>query len=132
MKRIFCLFSVVFCLLFSLSVIADTNEEWDDLMEDKLENWCDDAKTAELVSYIYNNKLAVINGIMGFSDLNGAINEMISEVTSGNMTPATALETYQSSIDAAIADLENVDYGAAMLEYQVEEETEGEGESTGE
>ncbi|MCR5558543.1 MAG: extracellular solute-binding protein [Butyrivibrio sp.] len=109
--------------------LADTDEEWDDLMEDKLENWCDDAKTAELVSYIYNNKLAVINGVMGFSDLNGAINDMISEVTSGNMTPATALETYQSSIDAAIADLENVDYGAAMLEYQIEEE--GEAESSG-
>ena len=28
MKKIICLFSVVFCLFFSLSVIADSNEDW--------------------------------------------------------------------------------------------------------
>ncbi len=101
--------------------LADTTEEWDDLMEDKLENWCDDAKTAELVAYIYNNKLAVINGVQGFGDLNGAINEMISAVSNGSMTPQTALETYQSSIDAAIADISNHDYNAEMQEYKVDE-----------
>ncbi len=104
--------------------LADTNEEWDDLMEDKLENWCDDAKTAELVSIIYNNKLAVINGIQGFGDLNGAVNDMIKAVSNGSMTPQTAIETYQSSIDAAIADLANHDYNAEMQEYKVDEPAE--------
>ncbi len=102
--------------------LADTNEEWDELMEDKLENWCDDAKTAELVSYIYNNKLSVINGIQGFGDLNGAVNNMVNEVSKGSMTPQVALETYQSAIDAAIADLANHDYSAEMQEYKVDEE----------
>ena len=104
--------------------LADTNEEWDDLMEDKLENWCDDAKTAELVAYIYNNKLAVINGVQGFGDLNGAINNMINEVAKGSMTPQTAIETYQSSIDEAIRDISNHDYNAEMQEYKVDEPAE--------
>lgn len=104
--------------------LAETNEEWDDLMEDKLENWCDDAKTAELVAYIYNNKLAVINGVQGFGDLNGAINNMIGEVANGSMTPQTAIETYQSSITEAINDLANHDYNAEMAEYKVDEPTE--------
>jgi multiple sugar transport system substrate-binding protein len=104
--------------------LAETNEEWDDLMEDKLENWCDDAKTAELVAYIYNNKLSVINGVQGFGDLNGAINNMIGEVANGSMTPQTAIETYQSSITEAINDLANHDYNAEMAEYKVDEPTE--------
>ena len=104
--------------------LADNNDDWDDLMEDKLENWCRDAKTAELVSYIYNNKLAVINGVQGFGDLNGAINEMISAVSKGEMTPQTALETYQSSITAAMNDIANHDYNADMLEYKVDEPAE--------
>ncbi|MBO4506791.1 MAG: hypothetical protein J5728_10235 [Lachnospiraceae bacterium] len=104
--------------------LADSTDEWDDLMEDKLENWCDDAKTAELVSYIYNNKLAVINGVQGFGDLNGAVNKMIGDVANGSMTPQTALETYQSSIQEAINDIANHDYNAEMAEYKVDEPTE--------
>ena len=79
---------------------------------------------AELVAYIYNNKLAVINGVQGFGDLNGAINEMISAVSKGEMTPQTALETYQSSITAAMNDISNHDYNADMLEYKVDEPAE--------
>lgn len=106
--------------------IVETDEEWDELLEDKLENWCDDAKTKELVTYIRDNNLSVINGVMGYGDLNKAIEDMIKEITSGAMTPATALETYQSSIDSALADLENHDYNEEMLGYKVEEETKGE------
>ena len=109
--------------------IADTNEEWDNLMEDVLEGWANDAKTVELVTYINDNKLSVLNAINGFGTLNSAIGEMVGKVTSGEMTPQTALDTYQSQIDAAIADLENYDYDAEMQEYlQTEEEGEGEGE----
>ena len=110
--------------------IADTNEEWDNLMEDVLEGWANDAKTVELVTYINDNKLSVLNAINGFGTLNSAIGEMVGKVTSGEMTPQTALDTYQSQIDAAIADLENYDYDAEMQEYlQTEEEGEGEGEA---
>lgn len=97
--------------------LADTEDEWDDLMEDQLESWADDAETVENVSYIYNNKIAVINSVNGFSDLNSAINSMIDEISSGASTPQTAIETYQSQIDAAIADLENHDYDADMQGY---------------
>ena len=100
--------------------IAVSDDEWDELMEDKLDNWCDDAKTVELVSNIYNNKLSVINGVNGFGDLNGTINEMIGKVSSGELTPQVALDTYQSAIDAAIADISNHDYKADMQEYTVE------------
>ena len=102
--------------------LADTEEEWDDLMEDKLETWANDAETVENVSYIYNNKIAVINGVVGFSELNSAINSMVSEITSGASTPATAIETYQSQIDAVMAELENHDYDADMQAYLVTEE----------
>ena len=106
--------------------LADTNEEWDDLMEDKLDNWCDDAKTVELVSNIYNNKLSVINGVNGFGDLNGVINEMIGKVSSGELSPQVALDTYASAINTAIADIKNHDYAADMQsdEYKVAEPTE--------
>ncbi|MCR5278981.1 MAG: hypothetical protein K6E19_06030 [Lachnospiraceae bacterium] len=103
--------------------LCESDDEWDDLMEDKLDNWCDDAKTVELVSNIYNNKLSVINGVNGFGDLNGTINEMIGKVASGELTPQTALDTYQTAIDAAIADISNHDYNADMQEYTVEEST---------
>ena len=108
--------------------LADTDEEWEELMEDVLAGWADDSETVELVSYIYNNKINVLNCVNGFGDLNGAINEMIGKVTSGEMTPQTALETYQSQIDAAIADLDNHDYDAEMQEYLKTDEEEGEGE----
>lgn len=111
--------------------IADTNEEWDDLMEDQLESWADDSETVENVSYIYNNKIAKINSINGFSELNGVINTMIDEITSGTSSPQTALDTYQSQIDSAIADLENHDYDADMQEYLKTDEEEGE-EGSGE
>ncbi len=102
--------------------LADTEEEWDDLMEDKLDNWCDDAKTKELVASIYNNKLSVINGVNGFGDLNGTINEMIGKVSSGELTPQVALDTYASAIQTAIDDIKNHDYNADMQsdEYKIQ------------
>ena len=107
--------------------IAETEEEWDELLEDRLENWCDDAETVELVSMIYQENLSIIDGVKGFSDLNSIINEMFNKIASGEMTPATALETYQSAIDSALADLENHNYEEDMNAYlPVEEETTGE------
>lgn len=102
--------------------VAETEEEWDDLLEDQLESWANDSTTVENVSYIYNNDIAVINSVNGFSDLNSAINNMINEISSGSTTPQTALETYQSQIDSAIADLESYDYDAEMQTYIISEE----------
>lgn len=105
--------------------LADTEDEWDILVEDKLDNWANDMDTVDYVSYIYNNNLGIINSINGFSELYSAVNGMFNEVMNGSMTPQTAIETYQSQIDAAIEDIGNHDYEADMLEYLVEETSEG-------
>ena len=56
---------------------------------------------------------------------------MIDEIAAGTTTPQTALETYQSQIDAAIADLETHDYDADMQGYVItEEETTAEETTT--
>ncbi len=112
--------------------VADTNDEWDDYVEDVLENWSNDAKTVELVSNIYNNGLGVIDTIKGFSSLNGAVNEMFGKVTSGELTPQTALDTYQSQIEAAVQDLQNYDYEADLKQQYLETEEEGEEGEEGE
>lgn len=96
--------------------VADTEEEWDELMEDRLENLANDSQSKDNISYICDNNLLYINGVMGFSDLNTIINNMLNDVMSGSSTPQTAIETYQSQIDSAIADLENYDYEAALEE----------------
>ena len=49
---------------------------------------------------------------------------MIDEISSGSTTPQTALETYQSQIDSAIADLETYDYDAEMQTYIITEESQ--------
>ncbi len=102
--------------------LADTDEEWDELMEDQLGCWANDTKTVELVSYIYKNKINMLNSVNGFSELNSTMDEMLGKVTSGELTPQTALETYQSRIDAVLADIGNHDYKADMQEYVKTEE----------
>ncbi len=105
--------------------IADTDEEWDELLEDRLENWCDDQETVELVSYITSQGLSMIDTIKGFSDLNSAVNSMFDAVSNGSMTPATALETYQSQIDKAVEDLKDYDYEAELIDTYVTDEDAG-------
>lgn len=85
--------------------LADSKEEWDNLLEDQLENWCNDAKTVENVTYIYGGGLSKINPINGFRTLNNSVNALIDAISGGEMTPQTALDTYQSEIGAAVADL---------------------------
>lgn len=85
--------------------IAVTNEEWDDLLEDQLESWCDDGETVENVTYIYSNGLSKINCINGFSTLNNSVNAMMNAISNGEMTPQTALDTYQTEIETAVSDL---------------------------
>lgn len=85
--------------------IAETNEEWDDLLEDQLESWCNDSETVENVTYIYSKALSKINCINGFATLNNSVNSMMDAVANGEMTPQTALDTYQTEIETAVSDL---------------------------
>lgn len=98
--------------------LADTEEEWDNLLEDQLENWCDDEETAEYVSYIYNSGLSRINSINGFSTLNNAVTSMMDAVANGEMTPQTALDTYQSEIETAVYDLNNGTTTVTDIEFE--------------
>lgn len=85
--------------------IADSEEEWDNLLEDQLENWCDDSRTMENVAYIYSRDLSKINCINGFSTLNNSMNAMMDAIANGEMTPQTALDTYRSEIETAVSDI---------------------------
>ncbi|MCM1102615.1 MAG: hypothetical protein NC409_00800 [Clostridium sp.] len=85
--------------------LADSDEEWDNLLEDQLENWCDDLETMENVTYIYSRGLSKINCINGFSTLNNSVNAMMNAIENGEMTPQTALDTYRSEIETAVSDI---------------------------
>lgn len=120
-------------MIFNLiNDVAETEEEWDELMEAQLETWADDAETVEICMDLFNRGLIDINPIKGFGALGDAVNGMFNEVKSGTSTPQTALETYQSQIDAALADIDNYDYEAEMQSYLVPEGEEGEAAGTGE
>ncbi len=98
--------------------IADTQEEWDNLLEDQLETWCNDAETVENVTYIYSNGLSKINCINGFTTLNNAVTNMLTAITSGEMTPQTALDTYQSEIDTAVSDINTGETTQTDVEFE--------------
>lgn len=85
--------------------IADNEEDFNDLLADQLETWCDDAETLENVSFVYQNGLSRINWINGFATLNTAVNTMMDAISNGSMTPQTALDTYQTQIATAVSDI---------------------------
>ncbi len=85
--------------------IAETEEDFNDLLADQLETWCDDSETLENVSMIYETGLSRINWINGFATLNGAVNTMMDAISNGEMTPQTALDTYKSQIETAVSDI---------------------------
>lgn len=94
--------------------IADTEDEWEDLLASQLENWSVDAQTVKNVNKINQSGVGIINPLKGFGDIEKAMNSMFDEIKKGSLSPATAIETYQSKIDAAISDAENYDYNADM------------------
>ena len=57
-----------------------------------------------------------ISPLMGFGDLNEMVNKMMDSLGNGEQTPQTALEANRSALEAAIADIQNHDYGADMQE----------------
>lgn len=85
--------------------IAETEEEFNDLLADQLETWCDDMETLENVSMIYEKGLSRINWINGFATLNNAVNTMMDNISNGSMTPQVALDTHKSQIETAISDI---------------------------
>lgn len=98
--------------------IADSDEEWDNLLEDQLENWCNDSQTAENVTYIYSKGLSKINCINGFSTLNNSVNALMDAVANGEMTPQTALDTYQSEIETAVSDINTGETTVQDIEFE--------------
>jgi multiple sugar transport system substrate-binding protein len=97
--------------------IADSEEDFNDLLEDQLESWCDDAETVENVSYIYEKGLSKINCINGFSTLNAHVNDMMTSISSGEMTPQTALDTYTSQIETAVSDINTGETTRTDIEF---------------
>lgn len=97
--------------------IAETEEEFNDLLADQLETWCDDATTLENVSMIYENGLSRINWINGFATLNGAVNTMMDAISNGEMTPQTALDTYKSQIETAVSDINTGETTKVDIEF---------------
>ncbi len=97
-----------------INQIVETEEELNDLVDAQLENWARDAESVKNAAYILNKGVSVVNPINGFSDVRDVMNTLFSEITSGASTPQTAIETYQSQIDTAIADIATHDYDADM------------------
>ena len=94
--------------------IAETEEEWSELLEAQLENWAVDAETVENVSNINTSGVAIINPVKGFGGIDGALNNMFNEIKNGSSTPQVAIEKNLALIDQAIKDAVNYDYDADM------------------
>lgn len=93
--------------------VYETEEEWDEVFEAILESQANDSKSVEIVMDLMRSP-GTVSPLMGFKDLNNLINQMLDEIGNGTITPQTALETYQSALDAAIEDISNYDYDAEM------------------
>lgn len=102
--------------------IFETPEEWNDAIQSKFEAEATDAQAVDVCMEIMPK--VSISPLMGFTELNTLINEMLESIGKGEQTPQTALEANKSALDAAIQDIQNKDYEAEMQEYLVEEEPE--------
>lgn len=113
---------------------TETEDEMAEMMEIQLESWSPDAKTVEIVTDIYESGLVRVNPIIGFSEVNTAVNDMFGSISSGEQTPQTALEANETAIQAVLDDLANKDYEQEMqdiadaAEAAATETEEGEGE----
>ena len=99
--------------------VYETPEEWEESAIAIFEAQATDANAVEICLEL-SDKIK-ISPLMGFTDLNTLINDMLNEIASGASTPQTALETYQSAINKALEDLKAHDYDADMQAYTVEE-----------
>ncbi|MGF7146347.1 hypothetical protein HNQ56_004814 [Anaerotaenia torta] len=93
---------------------TETADELNELVDAQLENWARDAESFKNAKYILEEGVSVVNPINGFNDIKTVMGNLFQEITSGSTTPQTAIETYQSQIDTAIADIKTHDYDADM------------------
>lgn len=108
--------------------IFDDEEEWEEAILAAFEANATDSTAVDIcMDLSQKNK---ISPLMGFGDLNEMVNKMMDSLGNGEQTPQTALEANRSALEAAIADIQNHDYGADMQEQMEkylnpeEEETE--------
>ncbi len=97
-----------------ISYFAESEDEMNELVDAQLENWARDLESFENAKAILEKGVSVVNPINGFNDIKTVMGTLFGEITSGAATPQTAIETYQSQIDTAIADIETHDYDADM------------------
>ncbi|MBP5197580.1 MAG: extracellular solute-binding protein [Lachnospiraceae bacterium] len=111
----------------------EDEEGWNDAIEAKFEADADDAHAVEVVMDLMNK--VSISPILGFTDLDSLVNEMLQTIEWGQNTPQNAIEAYRSALDAAIEDIKTHDYAgdlqAEIAEDENAEETE-EGEEASE
>jgi len=100
--------------------VYETEAEWDEMVEDGLAVGAPNAETLDVGTYLVNKNL--FSPLWGFGDLRGLIENMCNDIASGASTPQTALETYKSAIDAAIADIQNYDPDKGLAEYLPKDE----------
>lgn len=101
--------------------IFETEEEWNDAIYAKFEAEADDPTAVDICMELMPK--VSISPMMGFSDLNTLVNDMLNSIANGSNTPQSALEANQSALDAAIQDIQNHDYDSDMQQYlQTEEE----------
>ncbi len=90
----------------------ESEEEWNDAIEASFEANANDAKAAEIAMSLMDK--VQISPLMGFSDLNKMVNDMLGTIEKGENTPQTALEANKSALAKAIEDIQTHDYEADM------------------
>lgn len=108
----------------------EDEEDWNDAIEAKFEADADDAGAVEVVMDL-KDKIQ-ISPILGFSELDSMVNEMLTTIEYGENTPANALESYRSSLEAAVEDIKTHDYSNDLQEEISEEEAAESEEDTSE
>ena len=107
-------------------ILGDDEEAYTDAVEAKFESEAKDGTAVEICLELMPT--VKISPLMGFTSLNTLLNsEVFSSIEKGENTPQSALEAYQSALDAMMADIQNHDYNQDLLDTYVnppeEEET---------
>lgn len=106
-------------------IFGDDEEAYADAVEAKFEAEAQDGTAVEICLDLMPK--VKISPLMGFGDLNDLLNkEVFSSIEKGENTPQSALEAYQSALDAMMADIQNHDYNKDLLDTYVNVEEEGE------
>ncbi|MGF7142973.1 hypothetical protein HNQ56_001395 [Anaerotaenia torta] len=96
----------------AITDFAESDEQWDEWLETKVEVQADDAATVNHVVEMINKANTLINPLQGFSNIFSLVNTMFDEVWNKTSTSQVALEAYASSITTAVEDAQNTDFNA--------------------